>query len=97
MTDLKTYVHKPTPVCAVRFDPHGAHRHELPAGLKCHTALPPDLAGDEHGYGRRGLIFSVQNNRGWMKAFAGDWLVYGATGVTPLSPAIFEASYQEAT
>ena len=94
---MKTYVHKPTTVQAVHFDPAGAHRSELPKGVKCFTQFDP--VGNEfreHGYSQKGLVFHIENDKGWIKVFANDWVVYGSRGeIYPVAPEIFADNYQE--
>jgi len=87
---MKTYRHKPTEIQAVQFDPAGAHRHELPRGVVCQTMF----AQNDVDYGRDHLVFQISNDKGWIKVFAGDWVVYGSRGeIYPVAPEIFEASY----
>lgn len=92
---MKTYTHKPTQVQAVRFEPDGAHRHELPRGVVCTTMF---AFGAQPDYSVAHLVFQISNDKGWIKVYAGDWVIYGPRGeIYPVAPEIFEQQYHEAT
>lgn len=80
---------KPVVIDAVQFDPLGAHKMELPEGVR--GANSP--GADNWAY--EGCLFWIETLEGRMTVQRGDWVITGIKGERyPCKPDIFEATYE---
>jgi hypothetical protein len=83
---------KPVVIDAVRFDPCGAHKNNLPEGVEV-----LESPGHADNYGYMGFKFGIKTIEGVMEAKPGDWVITGVKGERyPCKHEIFIMTYEPA-
>lgn len=83
---------KPVVIEAVRFDPCGGHKTQLPEGVE---VLESPGYADNYGY--MGFKFGIKTKEGTMEVKAGDWVITGVEGERyPCDHGIFKKTYEPA-